>query len=717
MRKLFCVFILFIFYSTFLFAGFVPKQDAKVVAKNHFYQSLLSFDNSKNLSLDKISLQCIINPETDKSFNYYVFNVNGDNGYIVVSSSSYIKPVLAYSFESGFNVGNIAPGQQLFLDYYNEAISTSLEDVNQNSTTHPEWIELKNFNEDLKVKQKETVGPLLVGINWNQTWPYNAGLPTASGGSGGHVVVGCVATAMLTVMKYYNWPPSGEGSYFHSSWANGGHGNHTVNFGNATYNWENIPLTASGQYNEELAKVNYHAGVAVRMWWSANGSGSQTSHIVNALESYFKYSPDVKLRSRTNFNNAQWKNMIKAQVDAKKPIVYSGSPSEGAGHAWNCDGYQGDDHFHMNWGWGGAGNGFYTLDNLNSSATPGGEENNFIYSNQIVIDIYPRENYPSFCSGSRLITGTEGSFDDGSSTSQYLPNSNCTYIINPECGSIVSVEFYKFDLAQGDYIEIYDGEGYDLLIETFDEDNLPDASQTRSTRGAMTIKFRSNAGAVAGGWGMSYTVDNCRTNIIYTEPEGSFDDGSGICNYSSGTVCSWRIEPEGVNYIEIDFEKFDLATGADAVSIYRNTMSGSNLIASFSASNPPEDPVYVNAEVAIIQFFAGSSSAGGEGWEISYTSGVSNIEQTNILGDLTIFPNPGDNASEIIFDSEKNTNASFSIYSLLGELVAQNQINVVTGSNNIKISDIANNKLDSGVYFVNIEVENNIFTEKFVILK
>ena len=40
--------------------------------------------------------------------------------------------------------------------------------------------------------------------------------------------------------------------------------------------------------------------------------------------------------------------------------------TEEAGHVWTCDGYQDDDFFHFNWGWGGQQNGYFALTNCSS---------------------------------------------------------------------------------------------------------------------------------------------------------------------------------------------------------------------------------------------------------------------------------------------------------------------------------------------------------------
>ena len=487
----------------------------------------------------------------------------------------------------------------------------------------------------------------------------------------------------------------------------------SVNFAQQTYDWYSIPSKASTYVNPELGKINFHAGVAVSMYWGPNGSGSQTQNIVTALENYFKYSTSTQHVSKSSYTETNWKNLIKAQIDSKKPVVYSGS-STTTGHAWNCDGYQ-DDSFHMNWGWGGAGNGYYTLDNLTSSATPGGPENNFNQGQDMVINIFPRENYPAYCPGTKIITGLEGSFDDGSSITNYQANANCIYVINPTCGASVQLNFDDFDLAAGDEVKIYNGdENSTELIASFDIDNTPGTDAIYGTKGAMTIKFTSDGSAESEGWNIKYSVKNCRSNILYEEASGSFTDGSGTCDYSNSTVCSWIIEPDGVNYIDITFDDFDLAAGSDYVKICKESLTTANTIATLTNASPPTGTIRVSHGKAVVQFFADANNV-SKGWSLNYTSGQSSIDQNRILSDVSILPNPGNINSRLVISLNESTNTKIMITNLLGEIIAYQEYELVDGVNQLFLKDISKTTLIPGVYFISVGTGTNMDTQKFVV--
>ena len=58
---------------------------------------------------------------------------------------------------------------------------------------------------------------------------------------------------------------------------------------------------------------------------------------------------------------------IKEDLNANRPIYYSGSSTEG-GHAFVFDGYDKDDLVHVNWGWSGINNGYFLISALNPSS-------------------------------------------------------------------------------------------------------------------------------------------------------------------------------------------------------------------------------------------------------------------------------------------------------------------------------------------------------------
>lgn len=226
----------------------------------------------------------------------------------------------------------------------------------------------------------------LMTTKWNQSPYYNALCPANS-------VTGCVATAMAQIMKYWNYPAKGTGfhSYNHPTY-----GTLSANFGGTTYQWSSMPNTVNSA-NNAVATLMYHCGVSVNMDYSPQSSGayviqdSPTPQACSeyALKTYFGYRSTLQGVQRNNYNQTQWINLLKIELNAGRPVLYAGFGS-GGGHAFVCDGYDNNNFFHFNWGWGGSSDGYFQTSALNpGSLGTGGGSGGFNSDQQVVIGIQP----------------------------------------------------------------------------------------------------------------------------------------------------------------------------------------------------------------------------------------------------------------------------------------------------------------------------------------
>jgi hypothetical protein len=97
------------------------------------------------------------------------------------------------------------------------------------------------------------------------------------------------------------------------------------------------------------------------------GSLAFINDIKDALINHFYYDDEIDLIYRSAFSNEEWTATLKDELDQGRPVIYRGTGTNG-GHGWVCDGYDPDELFHMNWGWGGSFNGYFELSDLH----PGG---------------------------------------------------------------------------------------------------------------------------------------------------------------------------------------------------------------------------------------------------------------------------------------------------------------------------------------------------------
>ena len=290
---------------------------------------------------------------------FYVFNV-GNEGFVIVSADDRFRPIVGYSDEGPFATENMSPELSFYLDRIIDA-RTSPNAV-LFADTQEEWRSVSQTGKLLSRNGGRAVDYICT-TKWNQDSPYNLYAPEASSGPGGRCYAGCVATAMSQVMKHWNHPAQGSGSHSYYCY---GYGTQSANFGNTTYHWELMPDRLGGASQEEIEAVAlfmYHCGVSVDMGFSPSGSGANSWDVPNAINRYFSYSSHASLKTRDDYSLLTWQNMLKESIDLGWPLYYSGF-SESGGHAFVCDGYDDNDLFHFNWGWGGSSDGWFVVDEI-----------------------------------------------------------------------------------------------------------------------------------------------------------------------------------------------------------------------------------------------------------------------------------------------------------------------------------------------------------------
>ena len=285
--------------------------------------------------------------------DYYVFNRDTNGGYVIVAGDDLAVPVLGYSDSGAFDVNNIPANMQWWLEQYQQ----ELEYLRQHPGEARQMAPLTN-----------SVQPL-VTTYWNQSAPYNNMCPTyTSSGKTSRAVTGCVATAMAQIMNYHEWPVRGTGS--HSYTCNvGGVTRKTlsVDFSQSTYQWDKMldiyGSNSPSDCNDAVAKLMSDVGISVDMDYGSS-SGALSEDVPDALKYYFGYDEGISIMYRDYLGIEVWESMLRAELDAARPIYYSGATSSG-GHAFVFDGYDTDGYFHINWGWGGMSNGYFVVSMLN----------------------------------------------------------------------------------------------------------------------------------------------------------------------------------------------------------------------------------------------------------------------------------------------------------------------------------------------------------------
>ena len=378
MKKILLIIAILAFSMGQLFAGPVDAQRAQQIGN--------SFLSAKALRSD-IQLSLVYTSATRDAVDYYAFNVDGGNGFVIIAGDDRVKPILAYSTTGSFDVNNLSDGFSFTLNGFCEEIQYVREhNIKATADIVAEWESVSKTGVINQVRSNRVVvGPLLQST-WHQNFPYNSQCPEDPDGNGGHVYAGCVATAMGQVMKFWDYPAQGEGSY---SYYPDGYPQQTANFGETEYHFELMPNDLDSLSTEEdyfyIAQLLHHCGIAVEMMYGPDGSGAFSGDVPPALRNYFGYSCDDHITNYgggwwgPGYSNDEWIQMLKdGGLDEGIPLYYSGQDDNGAGgHAFVCDGYDENDYFHFNWGWSGKDDAWCPIGALNTTKYAFNQMNGF----------------------------------------------------------------------------------------------------------------------------------------------------------------------------------------------------------------------------------------------------------------------------------------------------------------------------------------------------
>ena len=343
-------------------------------------------------SADDKSLQAPANPnspgDTRATPLYYVFNVGEKKGFVIVSGDDYIYPVIGHSSEGYHDPDNLPPALEAWLEDTKNGILSARE----KNLQAPEKVKLmwENYLSGNSVELKSTQSvSSFIQTRWNQGYGnspdhfiYNMLLPQVNGL---YCVTGCVATTIAQVLKYYAYPPNGQGRDVTEAYISTKHGLSipAINMGAETYDWSNMVNNYATEPSDDnqknqVARLMYHVGASVGMDYSPEGSGASTYRAAQSMVKHFDYDKSIIQKDKAYYTDDEWRAILMNEMDNGRPVIYSGTSASGGAHAFLCDGYQSPTSFHFNLGWGGLSDGFYTINSL--------EYNTF---NDIVLNVKP----------------------------------------------------------------------------------------------------------------------------------------------------------------------------------------------------------------------------------------------------------------------------------------------------------------------------------------
>lgn len=375
MRKFYTLLLLLLFPLSTLFADVISPEKALKIAETFWNskvpQKAASFrlysDVRKGRAADRLSAQ-------DKDAQYYIFAADNNEGFVIVSGDDRLAPIAAYS--AGSMQGDMPDAMVAWLEEYSCYV-----DAVRAGTIEP-YISKASANKPIGQLMKTT---------WDQGAPYNALCPRINGSL---APTGCTATAMAQIMKYHNWPVSPKKAI---TWDNNITGtSETIDITKNTYEWSKMLNSYSGSYSQQnadaVARLMVDVGKAINSSYALAGTGSNNVYASGALVKVFDYSSDLKIAYRSEYTDDEWFAMVRENLEAKRPLLYTGnSPKLDSGHAFVCDGIDENNMLHINWGWGGAYDGYFDMAYMApDDVGTGGGAGQYNVGQAVVANIYPR---------------------------------------------------------------------------------------------------------------------------------------------------------------------------------------------------------------------------------------------------------------------------------------------------------------------------------------
>lgn len=351
-------------------ASTVSPATARTVAAN-FYQGAVP--SASNVSPTLLYTRT----ESDGTADFYVFGMAPQTGFVIVSADDVARPVIGYSTESNFDMNYGKTGLSDWMS--NTAVhlrAAVTQHIAATATIRSEWQACQSGPYQAP-SRAAAVGPLM-RTHWDQSPYYNALCPFNTTAND-RAVTGCVATTMAQIMKYWNYPATGVGSYSYTPPASGdgfAYPTLSANFAH-TYNWANMPNLVNSANYSDVAQLMYDCGVSVAMGYDVAAQGGSGAYVQQAevwgnwpsaessFKNHFLYNPNtLQGVNLTDYTVDQWFQMMKAEIQAGRVVQYEGADPTQGGHTWVMDGYDANNLMHMNWGWGGSYDGYFATTNL-----------------------------------------------------------------------------------------------------------------------------------------------------------------------------------------------------------------------------------------------------------------------------------------------------------------------------------------------------------------
>ncbi len=366
MKKTLLIGLIFL-SSLFIHAQHIDSQTASKAAQNW-----ISHQDGFNL----LEVHTLSNPQGDILGYHYDLS---PTGYMVLSANKSLPPIIAYSLTSVFSMEDEYhnPLQDMLvrdLEIRMTYLMLITEDVKTQNQL--QWTALfEGWFGDRAFEQWPPPGYTSTGgwldTNWQQSQPYNKFCPWDNVNNA-RSIAGCPAVALAMIINYQKTLHGtqfndNEDDYYHSYagrqyWiyddAAGWDFPNFVVLNEYFDSMEQKFSNASLLNENEMAALVFGCGVAAKQVFTSSVSG--TFGVNQAYDAYmrFGYQEAILVYDSDTSFYTQMKNNIKESMIVHLAVL---SNTGQGGHNVVADGYNTNDYYHLNFGWGGSYNGWYLL--------------------------------------------------------------------------------------------------------------------------------------------------------------------------------------------------------------------------------------------------------------------------------------------------------------------------------------------------------------------
>lgn len=386
---------------------------AEPVTKEVAYLQAETYLQGLGVKVDVNQLEIIEGPVMqDGTPAYYVVNNGDDGGFVILAGDDRAQTILGYSEEGHYDLQaeeNTAAGEMM-QSYAAEMKSLDAKGISE-----------KEHNGMLRTKTPTSAAiPPLLTAKWGQKYPFYASCPVVSGKN---CLVGCSSVAISQILYYYKDRMPAKLATAIPGYTSGGVKATGVAAGTAL-NWNNMfddvhsGQTTSAQ-KTNVANLLYYVALALKTTFSTTYTTTPFPTVGSNLTTYFGFA-NSEYRVRSNYTYEQWKNMLIAELEQGRPVPYFCGRESSNGHLFVIDGYDGEDLFHVNWGWTGRSNGYFALSVLNPFDL-GGEDagiiygESYLYNSMAFFNLQPKNGYNNVDNNTWLYA-INNSFTESSNT-------------------------------------------------------------------------------------------------------------------------------------------------------------------------------------------------------------------------------------------------------------------------------------------------------------